>query len=206
VSVGSVVTGTKCGLCDGRRHVLEGGVWKPCECLARERTTRLLRAARIPRRHDLETWRTFLEVFRAKPNPKELLGAARSLRAGSRPDDLVLDGDEVGREIAVALLLRQAVAAGMKTELLELRRLIDFEFDKELGDPYLVPVVALRLGTETKHPWNQRVLEKLLRVRADDELPTFVVVGDVNSTATHYGHVVAAAFGSFRSIEIEKKS
>lgn len=175
--------------CGGRRHVMRGGRWVECSCLRRERSVRLWRAAKLPARHDSFTWRRFLAAYRTAQT-KDLLGAARELQQGRCSAQLVLTGHKEGRALAGTLLLRDALAGGLSAELVDLPRLIDYEFrrneDDRGSDPFSKGAVVVHLGSEPRHSWNRPMLEKLVRGRWDAGLATILLADEPRSIGSLY--------------------
>lgn len=191
--------GAPCEICNGTRHEKgPDGKYRLCRCLRLVRALRARRAAGVPIRHDAETWKTFRERFSV---PAALSFAARSI--GSRLGlEVVLRGDDEGRELAASLLARTALDRGLSALFVDLPALIDRAFarDEAVGpDPVRVGLAVLRLGGEPRHAYNRSALERLARARRDENLCTIVVGDDPARAARDLGaHDVADAFEGSR--------
>lgn len=179
-----------CEKCGGSRHVWSEAeaAYVPCECLRAQRGRARYRAAGVPERFDEETWRTFLDGYRAT-NVRALLGAARLLVKGEQPDRwILLHGlPSKARDLCSALVLRSACDGRMSARWLDLPMLIENEFDGRSAEPYELDVISLQVGGEPAHKWNRHVLERALRDRwAHRRFTLLVVDGDVTRLGALY--------------------
>jgi hypothetical protein len=189
-----VVAKKPCEDCGGSRHVKGAdGKYRLCDCLRLARSIRQRRAAGVPVRHDAETWKTFRERYVL---PNVLAFAARAIGSPHNPGgELLLTGDDEGRELAASLLARTALDRGLLARFVDLPALIDRAFAREEAvgpDPHRVDLAVLRLGGEPRHAYNRSALERFLRLRYDSSLLTVVVGDDPARAARELGAYEAA--------------
>lgn len=185
-----------CDVCKGSRHAKgPDGKYRLCECLRVVRSMRARRAAGVPVRHDAETWKTFGTRYVV---PVVLSFLARALGSPHNPGgELVLLGDDEGRDLAASLLARTALDRGLSALFVDLPALIDRAFLREEAtgpDPVRVNLAVLRLGGEPRHAYNRSALERFVRARRDESLYTVVVGDDPSRAARDLGaHEIADA-------------
>lgn len=197
-----------CGLCQNTRHVLGPNGWVPCECLRRSRIMSARLAAGLAGILGRESWQTFTATQAIEP-ARTLADVVSASRRGE-PRDVLLHGDYRGVEIGFALVLGEAINRGLRVRVTDARALVDqaFERDSEGPDVTREPVLGLRLGSEPSHSWTPGVVERVLRGRAAQGLPTVVAASREPETLLGlYGRApgIADTLGSFPRVRIERK-
>lgn len=155
-----------CGVCNGRKHVLQDGVWKKCRCLLVKRRLRAYREARIPSGHTEGSWQEFFDNCEAT-NEEDVIDLSISISQMKQlPKTHLFAHSRTQRALSymMSMFAKDACNAGFSALICDVSELVDRYFERlDMVDPRSREVLILRLGSEPDHKYNAHQIESAIR-------------------------------------------